>query len=1656
MNQNMNKRIFKKHRECHLVKVSFILFWFLFLYLPIIMAGSRDTLRSSGEWAYTENKGQWENQILYKARLHEGALFLEKQGYTVVVQDRKAIHKLMEYKSSKDSKINKDIPLDRTIKCHAYKVFFENSNTNTKVESFNPSTDYQNFYIGSDQTKWKSNVRAYNQVKYSNIYDGIDWIVYSQDSKFKYDFVISPGKNPEVINMRYDGANKLSLSKGNLLIETSVNTLSELKPYAYQIIDGITKPVDCKFVLKGNIVSFECSSYDKTIPLIIDPVLIFCSFSGSQADNWGYTATYDQHGFLYAGGSVFGVGYPLTSGAYQITYGMGNSDISISKFDSLGVSLVFSTYLGGNGAEVPNSLIVNGNNELYMLGTTGSANFPTTTGCYDNSFNGGTNYTLTYIIGYPNGSDIVLCKFSANGTQLLGSTFVGGSGNDGLNTIAALKKNYADDVRGEIMIDANSNVYVVSSTTSTNFPVTANSVQLTHGGGVQDGCVFKMNHNLTNLIWGTYLGGNGNDACYSIQLDVDDNVYVAGGTTSANFPTTPNVIQSSFGGVVDGFITLIKQNGNQIMASTYYGSSVYDQIYLTKTDKKNYVYVLGQTNAPGNFFIHNATWNKPGGGQFLSKFTSNLQTIIWSTAFGSSSNVSGTPDISPTALLVDLCNNIYISGWGGSSLNGFGGTTGMPITVDAFQNTTDNNDYYFLVITDDASAIVYGTYFGGSASLEHVDGGTSRFDKKGRIYQAICAGCGNHDDLPTTVGAWSQTNNSSNCNIGVVKFDFNLPVVIADFVIPNIVCAPININFQNTSQTIPNGTTIWSWNFGDNSTSNQQNPSHTYTQSGIYDITLIVRNIGSCNSADTITKQLIVLSNTKDTLPEKHICLGDFIQIGIPPSGNSSIIYIWSPASGLSNTSISNPIANSPTTINYMLRVSDGVCTDTLMQKVNVYNIQVDAGNNITVCRGDTATLTASSSGGANRFVWSSNSNFSDTINTNLLTNIFRPIINQAKTYYVKATNGYCWAYDSVTVFMSFADIYTTPAITICQGDTIQLSATNLIGGQTIGYTWSPSSGIISGANTATPRVNPSTTTTYVVTGTNTFGCKDTASVKVFVNSVSSNSQVNNATCYGLCNGSIQLNPSGGNAPYSYHWAHATGNFYTISSLCAGDYTVTITDNIGCKKVIPFTIQHPSQITVSYIDTMQVLCNGDCNGTVRAVASGGVPSFSYHWINGVNIDYATGLCAGIYTVTVTDQNQCTVSSQFRILDTSTFDASGSAIAARCFGECNGVVTVVASSGLPPYTYHWNIGNDSTSFHNLCANTYSVTVSDANTCIRNVYISVPEPSVLEIDSVYLRNPLCNGSCNGIIRLFPIGGTLPYTFTWNGISGGSFAENLCSGTYHIVVSDFNGCQTDISIILIQPDPLAVTVNTTKVPCLDACIGSAYATVTGGTQQYYYYWSNGPTQVTEVHNLCKGNYMVTVSDFNNCHTMAQFSVLDSSLFPTTGFDAWSEKDTIYETQSIQLQSTVFPEFTYHWGPGNSLNNPNIPNPLATPGNSTIYVVTVSDVYGCILTDTVRIIVLDVICDEPFVYVPNAFTPNGDGNNDVLFVRSEIVTDVIFAVYDRWGEKVFETTNMSKGWDGTYKGVKSDPGVFVYYLDATCLNKDKYIKKGNVTLIR
>ena len=1013
---------------------------------------------------FIENKNQWNENIIYKAELRNGSLYACKDGLVFDFFDEKKIEKI--YSSHYT---DKKIKTEKKINKHAYKVEFINSNQNKLSTGSQASKCNYNYFIGKDRSKWGTNAKGFHQICYENIYQNIDLKLYSKFFNLKYDLIIKPKGNPEDIKFRYYGVKDISIKKERLHIYTSVNHIIEDKPIAFQVINGVKHPVKCNYHLENKVLSYDFpDGYNANFDLIIDPTLIFSTFSGSYANNFGYSATFDSKGFLYSGSSVFGQQYPTTFGAYDTTFGGGTVDVAISKFDTLGSFMHYSTYIGGSDDELPHSLIVNGFDELFIMGTTSSNDFPTTENCYDSTFNGGSPTFMNEGLGvnYTNGSDIFVTHLSANGDELLGSTYIGGSDNDGLNstnsdsTLNSLRYNYADEVRGEIEIDNNNNIYIGSCTMSADFPTSNSSFQPSFGGGNLDGCIFKFDNSLQNLIWSSFLGGENSDAVYSISLDNSLDLYCSGGTNSMMFPVSENAYQGTYqGGRSDGFITYISNNGNNLLNSTYYGSSEYDQIFFVELDRFNNTYLFGQTEIIDSSFIENALWSIPGSGQFVSKLNSNLSERIYSTVFGSGDGIN----ISPTAFLVDLCNKIYLAGWGGTVNNlGFlennaGYTFDMPISADAFQSDTDSSDFYIIVIEDDASGFVYGSYYGGNQSAEHVDGGTSRFDKKGKIYQAICAGCGTNSDLPIFPDSAFSPVNNSNCNLGVFKMEFELPYVLADFELPSLECAPITHNFVNTS--VVQSSTTFIWDFGDGETSNLANPNHNYENAGSYEIKLIVTDINACNLSDTIVKTLLVIGDSSYYLPNVTICNGESSQIGIPPIQDSNFTYIWYPDFGVSNINSPNPFASPSQTTNYSLLITNGNCVDTAFQTVNVNNPTVNILESITLCNhNDIIEINANGEGNSDNFIWSTSNTFNDIINSSLNDSVIEVSPDQSTWYYIMVTKNNCSKIDSIYVNVPIGSISISGDSSVCFGDTILLKAVAHQNQELISFQFSPDS----------------------------------------------------------------------------------------------------------------------------------------------------------------------------------------------------------------------------------------------------------------------------------------------------------------------------------------------------------------------------------------------------------------------------------------------------------------------------------------------------------------------------------------------------------------------------------------------------------------------
>ena len=831
----------------------------------IIFSAILSVQNAKAQMEFIENKGQWDSRVQYRGDFSTGSFFLENQGFTVLLHNPADLKKVSEQLHGHNPNLaTTGQPI--TLNSHAYKVEFLNGfsfvqNVPDKIQSY-----HNNYFIGNDPTKWASDCKIAQAVTYQNVYPNVDVRYYSDAGTLKYDIVVRPGGNVNAIAMKYAGVDKIAVKNKELMINTSVGEVKELYPYSYQAQDGKRQTINCKYAVKDNIVRFKIDDYDPKSTLIIDPTLIFSTFTGSTQDNWGYTATPGPDGSFYAGGIALNLGsYPVSPGAYQTVFGGGVNedntgpyDIAIMKFSANGANRLYATYIGGSGNEQPHSMICDPQGNLIIAGRTSSNNFP------------GTPLRAGSRTDY----DIIITKLNVNGTASLGAVRIGGTANDGVNIRGkyvapdgpdATRRNYGDDARSEVITDAAGNIYLASCTQSNDFPVTPGTpIQATFGLGRQDGVILKFNTNLSTLLFGTFFGGSGDDACFVLsQNPVTGNIYVAGGTTSNDLPgDKTGVLQPSNLGGVDGFITEIKNDGSAIIKTTYQGTTGSDLVYGIKFDKLGFPYIMGTTT--GNWTVFNAPFSNSGGKQFISKLQPDFSAYVYSTVFGTNSSV---PNLSPIAFLVDRCQNVYVSGWGGgiNNLKLFpsAGTSGLP-EVNPIPGipAPDGSDFYFFVLEKNAQSQFFGSHFGQNGGVgDHVDGGTSRFDDNGIIYQAICANCGGGAAFPTTNGVWSRTNNSANCNEAAVKIEMNFAGVGAsvkatiDGIIDTIGCVPLTIRFTDT---LAKGK-MYIWVYGDPFSIKQRDTTfapnntvlHTYSQVGTYRLMLIAIDSTTCNISDT-------------------------------------------------------------------------------------------------------------------------------------------------------------------------------------------------------------------------------------------------------------------------------------------------------------------------------------------------------------------------------------------------------------------------------------------------------------------------------------------------------------------------------------------------------------------------------------------------------------------------------------------------------------------------------------------------------------------------------------------------------------------------------------------------------------------------------------
>lgn len=1171
------------------------------------------------------NRGQWDSRIDYLVGLQGGNMYLEETGFTYFFyrfdghnHDGEAHAQPAEEMSG-----------------YCVKSVFANAQQSSGVKESRQQAYYRNYFLGSDQSKWKSEVHDVQEVRYENKYPNIDLVVTTSSNQAKYSWIVLPGGDPDAVQWKYDGALKTELLRsGELRVHHGLGYFTEGKPVAWKVRNGRRIPLTVRYQETNGLFSFELGgNYSATDTVVIDPSLTFSTFTGSLSDNWGFTAAPDPSGNLYAGGIVFGGSYPTTTGAVSTAFNGGTAtdgapitsplhngfDVALSKFNSTGTAFIFSTYLGGSGNETPHSIVSDAQGNMYLLGVTSSPNFPALATCYDNTFGGGATVSpdnLKFM-----GSDIYVVELNPTGTSILASTFVGGSGNDGIS-FGTLQYNYGDNFRGEIIVDQNF-VYFSSVTQSADFPVVLGSQ--TSLNGTQDAVVVKMTKNLSNIVWSTYFGGTSDETGNGIQLSGNGSLYVAGGTNSSNLNLGAAGWDQSYNSGRDGFLARFDAATGALLNGTYIGTSDYDQSYFVQVDGDNDVYVLGQT--AGDWTITSGCYGNSSAGQFIMKFNPALTTQQWVTTIGAG---SGNIEISPTAFLVSNCKDIYLSGWGGtvnyqnsqaitSSSNNF------PVTPDAFQSTTNGSNFWVAVLAENAMTLKYATYIGGStSSYNHVDGGTSRFDKNGNIYHAVCGACGgNNFGFTATPGVIGPQNLSVNCNLAAFKFE--LSTIDAAVAAPDpLVCIPDPIVFNNNSANGNN----FEWHFGDGATSTLVNPSHVYTNPGQYTVTLIVTDTTQCYAPDSV--QFIV--NIGDfnggvVNPMVHTCAN--VPAQLEAYGGS--VYHWEPAQFLNNPNIANPVATVTQNTTFSCIISDSCGIDTVSVQVVTLTGSLELSNDTAICVGTSLNLFAN---GVSQVTWSPGTYLDDptsltpvstplqsitysvsgttsdgcqlsgTVHIHVDTSMPQPVMPDTLTYCsggsgevsVSGATSYHWSppvnitpttgqlvlintpnnqyyycdftnacgtiRDSIFVVNNVPNIQAGNDTIICPGQTASIHAS---GG--ISYVWSPAPYGILRPDRSEVLVKPLIPTKYTVTATDQYGCVDTASV--WVDLFPSPFVQTSPDVYAIMGETIQLNAIS-NTAVSYVWSPAE---YLSCNVCQNPvtqpdkpmtFTVTAYDANGC------------------------------------------------------------------------------------------------------------------------------------------------------------------------------------------------------------------------------------------------------------------------------------------------------------------------------------------------------------------------------------------------------------------------------------------------------------------------------------------------------------
>ena len=671
---------------------------------------------------FERNTGRYPKDVQFVARSGQGTLFLTRR--EAVVSIRKG---------------------DRA---SALRLKLQGSAPNAAASGLDKQPGIVNYLLGKDPAKWRTNIPTYSRVKLAGVYPGIDLVYYGagKGRTLEYDFVVKPGGDPSIIRMAVSGAKSIRAVGGGLIASTACGDVTLNRPYAYQTVGGIRKQVACSFTLERDTVAFRVARYDTSRPLVVDPTLAYSTMVGGVSSDVAYGIAVDATGAATVCGGTGGTAFPTTAaGAYQTAYVGGVEDAFVTKLNAAGTALQYSTFLGGSYSENAQGIALDATGAATVTGSTGSANFPTTTGAYQTSHAGSIDAFVT--------------KLNATGTALVYSTLLGSTGDEYARGLA-LDASGAVTVCGDstapvIIYDARGPGTARWNAPSAVFPTTSGAFQTANAGGA-DAFVTKLNATGTALVYSTYLGGTSTDQAIAIAVDAAGAATVCGQTKSLAFPTSSGAYQTARAGGFDAFVTKLNATGTALEYSTYLGSTSSDCAYGVALDAAGAATVCGSTSGstfPTTSGAYQTAHGLDGGSNdaFVTKLNTAGTALAYSTFLPGDAG-----DDCANAIALDATGAVLVCGYSRGR---------FPTTADAYQaGLAGSNDAFVARLDATCATLTYSTYLGTNLA-DYAR--AIAMDAAGAVY----VGGDTSNTFPTTVGAYQTAAGGSN-DAWVAKFSF--------------------------------------------------------------------------------------------------------------------------------------------------------------------------------------------------------------------------------------------------------------------------------------------------------------------------------------------------------------------------------------------------------------------------------------------------------------------------------------------------------------------------------------------------------------------------------------------------------------------------------------------------------------------------------------------------------------------------------------------------------------------------------------------------------------------------------------------------------------------------------------------------------------------